>query len=233
MSRLRLSFVAFAFSLATAFLCVPTSLGAQTYDAVGGFSTTKNTDKSIWSYRYNTSGTRDGNYSLLSSFGINNNQWHLGKKLVSVPYWLPSNPSVCPCIWVNKHSLQLTANFCCGIIDLPARSLGAHPSTTSNIGDTVLSFLVPKAGTVTVTYSFTDIDPYGGNGIDWYVDLNSGLNGDLASGFLDSTPGNIETTGVQQFTIAVQKGDRINLIIDSRGDFHFDSTALTAIVMYD
>jgi hypothetical protein len=100
------------------------------------------------------------------------------------------------------------------------------------VGDNVVSFLVPKSGTVTVKYSFTDIDPYGGNGVNWYVDLNSGVAGDLYSGTIDSTPGHASTTGKQSFQIAVSQGDRLNFIIDANGNYDFDSTAMTAIITY-
>ena len=206
---------------------------AQIYTAASDFSIRTNTDTSRWSYRYNTTGTRDGNYMLLPYNEPSASPWYNWGEPISVPGWF-SQPSdlLCPCIGANKLTIPLVENLGFGPIIGPARSILEHPSVTSNVGDTVVSFLVPQAGTVTVTYSFTDIDPYGGNGIDWYVDLNSGLSGDLYSGTVDSTPGHLSTTGDKKFQVTVAEGDRLNFIIDSNGNFDFDSTAMRAIIAY-
>jgi hypothetical protein len=206
---------------------------AQTYNAADQFSSTTNTDTSRWSYRYNTTGTRDGNYMLLTYVEeAGNVDWSYWGKLIALPGWF-SQPTAafCPYITANQFSMPLEVNFGAGPIIVPARSIIGHPSTTSDVGDTVVSFLVPKAGTVTVTYSFTDIDPYGGNGVNWYVDLNSGAAGDLYSGTVDSTPGHVGTA-TKSFQIAVSQGDRLNFIIDSNGDYGFDSTAVRATITY-
>jgi hypothetical protein len=144
----------------------------------------------------------------------------------------PTKRYLRPCIFANKRTSPIKTNNGYGPVVLPKLSIGEHPSTSSPVGDTVLSFLAPKTGLATVTYSFTDIDPYGGNGIDWYVDLNSGVNGDLFSGTLYSTPGHIDSTGTRRFQMNLSKGDRLNFIIDSNNNFYFDSTALRAIVTY-
>jgi hypothetical protein len=206
---------------------------AQIYSAAADFSAATNTDTSRWSYRYNTTGTRDGNYLLLPNNGPSGSTWYNWGEPNSLPMWFSQpNTVLCPCIGANKLTIPLVSNFGFGPIVGPPRSILEHPSVTSDVGDTVLSFLVPKAGTVTVTFSFTDIDPYGGNGIDWYVDLNSGLAGDLYSGTVDSTPGHLSTTGDKKFQIIVAEGDRLNFIIDSNGNFDFDSTAMRAIIAY-
>jgi hypothetical protein len=206
---------------------------AQTYNAADQFSTTTNTDTSRWSYRYNTTGTRDGNYMLLPyNVPTGSATWYdWGKPILLPPWFSESDASSCPCIYANQFSIPLIVNLGFGPIVLPARSIGEHPSTTSTVGDTVLSFLAPKAGTVAVTYSFTDIDPYGGNGVNWYVDLNSGAAGDLYSGTVDSTPGHVgATTG--SFQIVVSQGDRLNFIIDSNNNYDFDTTAVRVTVAY-
>ncbi len=206
---------------------------AQTYSAAPSYSPTTNTDTSPWSYRYNTTGTRDGNYALLTYAAHGGSTWTSGGKKVAMSSWFsqPGGTS-CPCVGANRRTLPLTTNYGHGPVVLPSLSIFVHPSTTSNVGETVLSFLVPKDGKVTVTYSFTDIDPYGGNGINWYVDLNSGVNGDLHSGSVYSTPGHIAATGARHFDIQVAKGDRINFVIDSNNDFSYDSTAVRATVAY-
>lgn len=206
---------------------------AQIYTAAGGFSAATNTDTSRWSYRYNTTGTRDGNYTLLPISEPTDATWYNWGDAFVPNRWYPQPVDVCPCIGpVNKLTIPLVSNFGFGPIIAPARSIIEHPSSSSDVGDTVISFLVPKAGTVTVTYSFTDIDPYGGNGVNWYVDLNSGVSGDLYWGTVDSTPGHLSTTGDKKFQVTVAEGDRLNFIIDSNGNFDFDSTAMRAIIAY-
>jgi len=205
---------------------------AQTYDAARQFSLKINTDTSRWSYRYNTTGTRDGNYTLLTDVERFGSKWYNDKgKEVAVYNW-QVDPTTGPAIFANKRNSPIHTNYCCGRVVLPKWSIFNHPTTSTHLGDSVLSFLVPTGGTVTVKYRFTDIDPWGGNGIRWYVDLNSGVNGDLYSGKLHSTPGHIRTTGTRTFQIQVAKGDRLNFIIDSNSDWNFDSTAVIAIVSY-
>jgi len=206
---------------------------AQTYNAAANFSSTVNSNSSHWSYRYNTTGTRDGDYTLLTFTAPPSPGWSDGSGPVAETYWfVTASNEVCPCLGANQLAVPLTTNYCCGPVILPAGSIFEHPSTLGDLGDTVLSFLVFMSGTVTVNYSFTDIDPYGGNGINWYVDLNSGVAGDLFSGTVDSTPGHISTTGPQSFRLQVIKGDRINFVIDANGDASYDSTAIRASVTY-
>jgi hypothetical protein len=61
------AYIAFLTTLACIGLLTFLTVGAhaQTYSAVTDFSTETNTDTSPWSYRYNNTGTRDGNYTLL------------------------------------------------------------------------------------------------------------------------------------------------------------------------
>ncbi len=207
---------------------------AQTYNAATGFSTKINTDSSLWSYRYNTTGTRDGNYALLPYVEHASTQWYndQDKKIAKLGWFAqPSNQNG-PCIFTNKRATPIITYSGRDRLVLPKRSIYEHPSTVGTVGDTVLSFLVPTTGTVTVKYRFTDIDRYGGNGINWYVDLNSAINGDLYSGTVDSYGRDKGTTGIQSFQIAVVEGDRLNFVIDSNGDYYFDSTAITAIITY-
>jgi hypothetical protein len=205
---------------------------AQTYDAARQFSIKINTDTSRWSYRYNNTGTRDGNYTLLTDVQPVDSTWYDNKGTQLKLYDWQKNPTSAPTIFANKRSSPIHTDYCCGPVVLPKWSIFEHPTTSMHLGDSVLSFLVPQAGTVTVKYRFTDIDPYGGNGIRWYVDLNSGANGDLYSGKLHSTPGHIRTTGTRTFQIQVAEGDRLNFIIDSNTNWNFDSTAVVAIVSY-
>jgi hypothetical protein len=206
---------------------------AQTFSAVNDFSNTINTATSLWSYRYNTTGTRDGNYRLMPGTYIDSSQWYNWGDLLGLAIWAPDpSSSTCPCFFVNKFPRPLISNYGFGPIVLPAQSIFLNPANSA-IGDAVLSFRAPETGTVTVNYSFTNIDPYGSTGVNWYIDLNSGLSGDLYSGTVRSTPGNVGTTGEQSFQIAVSQGDRLNFIITgSDGSYSFDSTAMMATITY-
>jgi uncharacterized repeat protein (TIGR03803 family) len=203
---------------------------ARHYDAVADFSVECNTNTSRWSYRYNTTGSRDGNYSLLPYVEPSGTQWYENDEPIKLSMWFsyPDNANG-PCMFANKDHSQLTELN--GEIALPPLSIYEHPSTLSGTSDTVLTFLAPNAGEVKVTYSFTHIDADGGQGIDWYIDLNSGVNGDLYSGYLPCCK--VNGTGPLHFDVEVKKGDRINFIVAAHnGDFDYDSTALTASVDY-
>ena len=53
----------------------------HTYDIVAEFSSTLNSDTSVWSYRFQSGQTRDGNYQLVPAFGAD-----------TVETWSPSDP---------------------------------------------------------------------------------------------------------------------------------------------
>lgn len=203
----------------------------KTYDAVAQFSPAANTETQTWTYRYSQSGTRDGHYTLLPHVDEDDADWLTDRgKAVPVFTWDTDGPSY-PFIGANTTNKNLHRNYCCGDVVLPARSMFEDPGT--QIG--VLSFLSPRKGVATVTYSFTDIDCHGGNGIEWYVDKNSGLKKDLDSGFLQSTACDFSqyaTTGLKTLHVRVKRGDRINFIIDNAGDYTFDSSAFTADVSF-
>jgi hypothetical protein len=207
-----------------------TSAHASTYDAVKNFSTTTNTAKSRWSYAYNATGTRDGNYTLIPSTVLDNTQWHKGKVLQKVEVWAsPAGPSFADYVAVNKTASAWTTDFCCGTVTWPAHSIYLNPAY-NGVSDTVVSFLAPKSGTASITYSFTHIDPHGGTGISWFVDLNSGLSGDLASGTLSSA---VSTTGTLTLSVAVKKGDRVNFIASPNANNPtFESSVMTATITY-
>ena len=216
-------------AIALAALAAPAAQ-AKTYNAVAQYSAVSNTDTQHWSYRYST-GARDGNYALLPLASTDAADWQNdGGTTVPLDYW--SNPGFnYPLISANTTRKRLHRDYGYGNVYLAPKSLFIDPGYQV----AVVSFLSPKRGTATVTYSFTDIDCHGGNGIDWYVDKNSGLTRDLASGVLASTncdDTQYATTGVQQLQVKVRKGDRINFIIDDAGDYTFDSSAMTATVSF-
>jgi hypothetical protein len=209
-------------------LAIAPAAARDLFDAVPMFSKDTNTQRARWSYRYNDTGARDGNYTLLPEVN-SSTVWHTKAGTPVTTYsWTTS--SSYPVINANQSRQVLITDNGFGPLKWPGRSIFMHPAPA---GLTVLTFRAPRAGTVTVTYSFTDIDPYGGDGIRWYVDRNAGTSGNLASGTLHSTsPGSLATTGLQTVATPVAKGDRINFIVDGNTGYTFDSTSVIARVDY-
>ncbi|HEY1708946.1 MAG TPA: hypothetical protein VGG10_11830 [Rhizomicrobium sp.] len=210
-----------------AILLIAGSAEAAKYDAAQQFSAASNVGSMQWTYRYNTTGTRNGVYTLLPDM-TSDTRWTTTtngkKKHITVPFW---DGGDFPSLSGNPTTLKRTANFGFGKVNWPGDTIYMHPAAT---GDVVLSFIAPKSGTIVINYAFSDIDPYGGNGVHWYIDKNAGTQGDLASGTL-SAPAN-PATGPVQMTVNVTKHDRINFIIDANGDNSFDSTTIKAIIAY-
>ena len=99
----------------------------------------------------------------------------------------------------------------------------AHPG----IGElVVLSWLSQATTNLNIDFSFSDLDPNGGNGIAWFVEVNNSSN-TLNSGAI----GNGGATGSMNLSnVAVKAGDRINFVIDPNGDYSYDSTRITATI---
>lgn len=193
---------------------------AVTYDATASFSLTRNTDSAMWSYRYNTTGVRDGQYTLLPGTASWTG-WKAGRNTITLVQW--AVPGAHPSLGVNKRAVALVWPTPGDIITVPPHAMIA--STGDDGGDLVLSFRAPAAGTVTVAYSFAGIEPSCGDGVRWYVDRNAT---DLASGAVS----NSSSTGVQTLSVAVQKADRLNFIIDRNSNYYCDDVAMTATVTY-
>jgi hypothetical protein len=204
-----------------------------TYDVVDEFSRRTNNNSVVWSYRYSTTGVRDGNYQPLPKPTILDENWTSNGKPVKIYYWHDASQfNGYPYIAANQSRAELSRGGCCGAIFQPPFSMMVDPGTLLP----VVSFLAPYDGVVLINYSFTHIDCHGGNGINYYVDFNGRgrKTKNLASGHLQSssceTP---DTTGSQVFPhVRVNTGDRINFIIDNNGEYQYDSSALTARVTY-
>ncbi len=198
-------------------LTLPMALpaAAQTWNAVTDFSTTTNTNTSTWSYRSAAGTVRDGNYSLLSTFGPSSGYSPTNPGLWSVGGGLPA-------IGVNQTGSDV--NYTAGPgFTWANNTMLVHPG---NLNLVVLSWLSPITGNVSLSYSFADIDSNSGNGISWFVERNSSIN-TLASGTLANGG---STTVLTLSAVSVTAGDRINFIVDPNGEFTFDSTRLTASV---
>jgi len=192
---------------------------ATTYDAVTDFSTTTNTNTSTWSYRYSTTTVRDGNYLLLPTYGPWTN-------------WTPTNPQAwrsptgdVPVIGVNQTGSDATfvPGPGSGPFVWPNGTMLAHPEGGELA---VLSWLSPSTSLININFSFSSLDPNGGNGVSWFVEENSGLTTLAMGSYADGgASGNLSLSG-----IPVMAGDRINFIVDPNGDFFFDSTKITATI---
>src|SRR5205823_1249298 len=147
-----------------------------TADAARDFSNSRNTDDSVWSYRYKADAVRDGNYPLLAEFDPT---FSVSPGLT----WVPENPgfwgnpgSFTPWLGVNETGADVSAVEE-GVI-FPSGSMMAHPPSG---GLAVLSWRSPSDAEVRIDFSFTDADAGGGNGIRWFVERNAGAD-TLASG---------------------------------------------------
>jgi hypothetical protein len=190
-------------------------------NAVADFSNTTNTDTSTWSYRYSpTDVNRDGNYDLLTVHSDTRPYWN-----PPTPYWGPA-PGGIPGVGVNRSGSPIPNASDLPQFTWPDGTIWMHPPAGNTLA--VVSWLSPLSGLVDIGFTFSDLDPNGGNGIAYYVDRNDST-GQLAGGTLANggSSGSLSLTNV-----AVNIGDRIHFIVDpgAGGNADFDSTALTAII---
>ncbi len=223
---------------------------AATYNAVTQFSIKANSDTSLWSYRVNSTGVHDNNYSLLPESGninkgvflVPNAKASVGYslKVALLPCWVTtSNPSGPPSVCANKTDYNVLEDGTLGSaihsnLVSPAQHIRFHPPMP---GLTVVSFLAPATGLATIQYDFTPIDyscslpssGYTADGIVWSVDSNTTI---LATGTLQSTSAtDVATTGSQTISAQVSKGDRINFTIaPNNGNANCDTTVLSASI---
>ena len=209
-----------------------TAPGGVVYDAVTDYSETVNTDTSDWSYRYSDDLVRDGAYATMP-YSVTAGVW-------IPPYqnWRAVRPTggseYAHAMGANRSGSPLIFNSTFPFV-WPDNTIWMHPDGYENgiPGLTVLSWLAPTSGVVAITYSFTDMDPHGGDGVDWFIDLGDGT-GNLASGTVWSS--GTPTTGVQTIPgVPVNAGDRVNFIVSpgASGSHVFDSTQVTALISLD
>jgi len=227
---------------------------ATTYNASAGFSVTSNSQTSLWSYRFNSTGVHDNNYSLMTSSSRILNE--LGAFIVHAdgpaskpvleearfPCWFtPKAPQRMPSFCNNPSINNAIATFrAAGTAVFTARVTPAQTIQFSPDpkGLSAVSFLVPVAGMATVLYQFTPNDyscalPGSGltaDGIIWSVDKNAET---VTWGTLTTTSAmSLATTGSDNVSFPVNKGDRINFIIaPNKGNANCTSTVLNATVI--
>jgi len=187
---------------------------AQTYDMVADFSTTSNPN-GVWSYRFQPGTSRDGNYALLPDFGpasgsfapIDPDTWRAGSDV--------------PAIGLNQTGSDAYYQGV-GFV-WPNGAILMHPG---NISLVIASWEGPFTMSVNINFSFSSLDPNGGNGIVWFVERNNS-SGTLSTGSYSDGG----ASGAQRLNaVPVSAGDRINFIVDPNGDYGYDSTQLTATI---
>jgi len=171
-------------------------------------------------YRFTNDLSRDGDYALMPLFGPgswnpSHNNWHdphgwyhgIGANTTGGPIMAVT---VAPFIW-------------------PDNTLWMHPDGFGNAGLAVLSWLAPADGVADLAFTLSDMDPAGGDGVNWYIDLRDSA-GNLDSGFLLNN-----SSGLRQIhDVIVLAGDRINLVITpGPGTNHeFDSTQVAGTISF-
>jgi Ca2+-binding RTX toxin-like protein len=187
--------------------------GVATWHSVfGDFSTTQNTNSSLWSYRYGPNEAHDGNYPLLTAFQLDTVS-HFDSP---VSYWSFGN--TVPVIGANFEPIDSYSEVHNNTI--PARSVYMHPGEHSW---SVLSFLAPTDMAATVTLRFGDQDPDGGEGVRWFLDKNQTT---LAEGQV----GNGELGPNVARSVDLHAGDRLNVIVDRDDQYVNDTTSVIATI---
>jgi hypothetical protein len=211
------------FLIATAFATVPIQLAshadaATIYDPVAQFSTSQNTNTSLWSYRYDST-ARDGSYNLFPTFDID-------PTFFAPPVGTWHGVGRYPFVGVNTGSpavyqLGPPATW-------PSNTIVMHPGDTPGTNALVaVSWLSPTTTVVDLTFRFFDIDPNGGNGVSWFVDLG-GASGEQDSG---SFANGGDSGVLSVFGVSVLAGQRINFVVTSPDGNHlFDATGFTATI---
>ena len=114
---------------------------------------------------------------------------------------------------------------------LPARSISVHPGPASAA---VVSWSSPIAGKVRISGRVADNDPACGNGVSWSLQHRaaSGVveiaSGDLGNG-AQMALGQAKD-GEKLASIAVAKGDRIDLVIAPKGEYACDTTTIDLLI---
>jgi hypothetical protein len=195
---------------------VTSSYAGTMFSAVDDFSNTTNTEKTVWSYRFANDQLRDDSYALLTTNSDPLPVWN-----PPTPFWHTGTGDV-PGVGVNRSGAPIPINGS-PVFSWPDETVWMHPG---NSGLAVVSRSSPTSTAVDVQFSFSDMDPNGGNGVLWFVDLGDS-SGNLASGTLSGGG-----SGLQKLTIiSMTAGDRLNFVIDSNGNEFFDSTEFTATVV--
>jgi hypothetical protein len=181
-----------------------------TWNAYDGFISgpTAQSASNTWQYSYNPNGDNNSGYTLLDRWGDNGDG-------VAIDGWTRSADDY----WHNQVVLKNPA----------ASELQVHPLPGFA---TTIGWLSPIAGTVNASFSVTDRNGGGGDGVEyWLYKSNALASASLKHGFVDN--GQDWTSGpITQSGISVAAGDMLYLrvgpgIADSHGH---DMTGVTFAV---
>ena len=121
---------------------------------------------------------------------------------------------------VNTNEREVAIETFC----LPPRSLSINPGTEGG----AVGWRSPVAGTVRISGTLTDTDPFDGVGVVWAIDhVRNGVRHELSSGTCPNSTVKLEDgrTPDRLAAVDVQPGDEILLQIRLRqGDAHYDIT---------
>jgi len=179
-----------------------------------------NSGTNRWQYLYIVNGVRNGGagYTAFNSFSA---PFHT---VAAFQGW-DNNPSdIEPCVFKNTSSSPQTGF---GSATVPGYALVAHPA---QFDFAAVRWLSPLTGLVDLTGSLADLDSTGGNGINWYLDKQSGAvyTQNIASGSLNNG-------GSQSFfvgNVSVSAGDKLFLIVDPKSsDWAYDTTQLNLTIL--
>lgn len=220
-----MSFTRLGFALGLALVASSSAANAATWDAVADFSLATNPN-GAWSYRFfaGQPGVRNpANYQLFTNIGGASN-WS-----PATNYWV--NPGTPTAIGANQTGAPITGTFGpMPMVVWPANTLFMHPGGTgpSNNQLAIVAWTSPLAGAVNVSYFFQDIDANGGNGIDWFIDLNAS---NLLGGTLESIANPPSASASGNFNLNVAVGDTLYFIVAPRNNNQFfDSTAAQFVI---
>lgn len=127
-----------------------------------------------------------------------------------------------PAVGVNGGGSPVVFNNGAGpLVPLNPGEMVMHPGTGD---DVVVRWTAPAAATYTISSSWEDIDPYGGNGAASYLVINGAIVAGSAwangLGFTDSNR-----------VIALNAGDIVDFVLDPNGDISYDSTKFSASIV--
>jgi hypothetical protein len=169
-------------------------------------------NSNVWSFMESASFTRNpASYSLLPNFTSNLNNW-LG---TYTDQW-----GTYPFIGYNTLSSSQTPIPSSTVIEV-------HPAPSQMA---IVAWKSPISGYVSLLGSLTDSDPSCGDGIQWFVDLNSTnlASGSISNGTSQSFSSG--TGGSSLNSIAVNVNDMLYVLVHPNGNISCDTTGIELVI---
>ncbi len=145
----------------------------------------------------------------------------------SLQGWINNQSGAPPATLVNTSSTTpVVLNLGSGdLFPLNPHEILMTPASSSL--DSMVAWITPSSGNYTIAATWSDLDPFGGDGVSANVYLNA------VSQFhqvIASTPGNEASTSYSSGTLALKEGDFIIFDVGINGDNTFDSTGFDATI---